>query len=207
MKKIFVLLLVAAILLIAAYGAGYWPQRERLGALEGERSQLQQRADAAEAKVRAGQLLGELLTLEETVQQMNYGQARGLSSPFFNRVQAEAARTTDPALKQALSTIQQLRDPVTVGLTQGDPFALNHLRQAEHRLRAALGYPAPAATVAPLPTPTPLPGVPGAMPPIGVTPSPAGPSPTTAPTIVPTAAPTTAPPGNPLGLPTPTPAP
>lgn len=193
MKKVFVLLVVAAVLLMAAYVAGYWPQRGRLGALEGEKAQLQKRVDAAEAKVRAGELLGELLTLKETVQEMNYGQARGLSSPFFDHVRAESAQTADPGLKQALDGIQQYRDAVTVGLTQGDPAALNHLREAERRLRAALGYPAPAAAAAP---PVPAPTMAPALPAPAGSPAPAGPGPTAAP-----------PSANPLGMPTPTPAP
>jgi len=42
-------------------------------------------------------------------------------------------------------------DPVTIALTQGDAAALNHLREAERRLRVALGYPAPAVAAAPAP--------------------------------------------------------
>ena len=49
--------------------------------------------------MRAGVLLGELLALKEVVEAMNYGQARGMSSPFFEHVTAEAARTTDAGLK------------------------------------------------------------------------------------------------------------
>lgn len=198
MRKILTLLVVAVVLLLAAYVAGYWPQRDRLAALETEKAQLQQRADAAEAKVRAGQILGELLALRETVQEMNYGQARGLSSPFFDHVRAEAGRTTDGSLKQALDSMQSLRDPVTIALTQGDASALNHLREAERRLRVVLGYPAPAvAAPAPAPAPTLAPGLPApgtmapgaTMPPAPINPGPATPSP------------------NPLGLATPTPTP
>jgi hypothetical protein len=196
MRKIFLLLVVAAVLLLAAYVAGYWPQRERMSALETEKAALQQRADAAEAKVRAGALLGELLTLKETVQEMNYGQARGLSSPFFDHVRAEAGRTMDGGVKQALESIQTLRDPVTIALTQGDAAALNHLREAERRLRAALGYPAPAGAAVPAPVPTLAPGLPapGPIAPTGAPTSPLAPGPNT-----------TSP--NPLGIATPTPTP
>jgi hypothetical protein len=196
MRKIFTLLVVAAVLLLAAYVAGYWPQRERMSALETEKASLQQRAEAAEAKVRAGQLLGELLTLKETVQEMNYGQARGLSSPFFEHARAEAGRTTDGGIKQALESIQMLRDPVTIALTQGDAAALSHLREAERRLRVALGYPAPPMAAAPTPAPSLAPGLPapGPMAPTGAPPTPLGPGPNT-----------TSP--NPFGAATPTPTP
>jgi hypothetical protein len=172
MSKIFKFLLVVVVLIAAAYVAGFWPQRERISALQAENASLQQRADAAEARVRAGALLGELLTLREVVQDMNYGQARTLSSPFFEHVRAEAGRTTDAGVKQALEAILAQRDAVTVALTQGDASSLAHVREAERRLRQALGYPPPAAAApvpalspaaaspvpAPLGFPTPAPG-------------------------------------------------
>jgi len=156
MSKIFKFLLVVVVLIAAAYVAGFWPQRERVSALQAENAALQQRVDAAEAHVRAGRLLGELLTLKEIVQDLNYGQARGLSSPFFEHVRAEAGRT-NAALKPALESILAVRDPVTVALTQGDAAALGHLRESERRLRQALGYPVPTAAAAPAPAPLPPP--------------------------------------------------
>jgi hypothetical protein len=187
MRKLFMLLVVAAVALLAAYVAGYWPQRERLSALDAEKAQLQQQLQVAEARVRAAALLGELLALKETVQEMNYGQARSLSSPFFDHVRAEIARAADPAVKQALDSIQAVRDPVTVALTQGDASALGHLREGERRLRTALGYPVPA-TPAPLPAsaaPPLLPAPPGAASPALPSPggNPLGTAPTPSPSI------------------------
>jgi hypothetical protein len=183
------LLLLGVVALAVAYGAGWWPERKRAAAIEAEKAQLQGQLQAAEAKVRAGQLLGELLTIKETVQDLNYGQARGLSSPFFDHVRAETARATDPATRQALESIQILRDPVTIALTQGDAAALGHLREAERRLRVALGYPAPpAVTAAPSAAPPMLPAPASPGPPGSVAPGPASPAP-----------------GNPLGLPSPSP--
>ena len=157
MSKILKFLLLVVVLLAAAYVAGFWPQRERVSSLQAENVSLQQRVDAAEARVRAGAVLGELLTLKEVVEAMNYGQARGMSSPFFERVTAEAARTTDAGLKQAMASILTLRDPVTVALTQGDASALTHLRESERRLRQALGYPPPPAAPSPSPVAVPMP--------------------------------------------------
>ena len=159
MSKILKFLLVVVVLIGAAYVAGFWPQRERISVLQAENVTLQQRAEAAEARVRAGAVLGELLTLKEVAQDMNYGQARNMSSPFFEHVRAEAGRTTDPGVKQALEAILAARDPVTVAITQGDAAALAHLREFERRLRQALGYPPPPAA------PTPAPVLPGAAPP------------------------------------------
>ena len=165
MGKIFKFILLVVVLLAAAYVAGFWPQRERVSALQAETASLQQRVDAAEARVRAGVLLGELLTFKEVVQEMNYGQARGMSSPFFEHVSGEAARTTDPGLKQALGSVLALRDPVTIALTQGDAAALGHLRESEKRLRQALGYPPPPVAPAAVEVPaTTMPAFPAASP-------------------------------------------
>jgi hypothetical protein len=148
MGKMLKFVILVVVLLAAAYVAGFWPQRERVSALTSENVALQQRAAAAEDKVRAGAILGELLAFKEVVQEMNYGQARGLSSPFFEHVAAEAARTNDAAVKQALASILAVRDRVTVALTQGDASSLALLREAEGRLRQGLGYPAAAVTAA-----------------------------------------------------------
>ena len=168
MSKIFKFILLVVVLLAAAYVAGFWPQRERVSALQAENVTLKQRVEAAEARVRAGVLLGELLALKEVVQEMNYGQARGMSSPFFDHVRTESARTPDAGLKQALSSIDALRDPVTIALTQGDAAALGHLRESERRLRQALGYPPPPAatpaTAEVKATPMTLPAFPAASP-------------------------------------------
>ena|SRR5687768_7956659 len=174
MGKMLKFVLLVVVLLAVAYVAGFWPQRERISALSGENAALQQRLDAAEARVRAGALLGELLTFKETVQEMNYGQARSLSSPFFEHVAAEAARTPDAGIKQALAGILAQRDPMTVALTQGDAASLGHLREAERKLRQALGYPAPAAGMAAAPiAPTASPMMPSPYaPPAGATPDP-----------------------------------
>ena len=155
MSKILKFVVLVVILLAAAYVAGFWPQRERIGALQAETTTLQRRVEAAEERVRAAALLGELLTFKEVVQEMNYGQARAMSSPFFEHVAAESARSTDAGVKQALASILALRDRVTVALTQGDPSALALLRESETRLRQALGYPAP-----PVATPAPVAAIP-----------------------------------------------
>ena len=169
MGKMLKFVILVIVLLAAAYVAGFWPQRERLSALTSENATMQQRAEAAEAKVRAGAILGELLTLKEVVQEMNYGQARGMSSPFFEHVATEAARTNDAAVKQALASILAVRDRVTVALTQGDASSVALLREAEGRLRQALGYPAPggATPVVTTPAAAPPPASP-AMPPTTV---------------------------------------
>lgn len=173
MKKLLVLL--AVVLIAAAYAAGSWPERQRRLALEGEVQILDRRVQEAEARVRMGTLLGELQNLMETVIQKNYGQAQPLSSAFFDHTRAETGRTPQPAFRDALEGVLAMRDPVTAALAQGDPAVIDHMRKAERRLKHALGYAASAPAPVTAPSPTPEPGVsiaPSAMPEVNPTPVP-----------------------------------
>lgn len=134
-------LVVLTVLLIAvAYVGGRWPERERRLALQGEVGMLQSRLDDAEARVRMGELVAELQSLMEVVAQKNYGEAQQLSSRFFDHARAESERTPQPAFKESLRDVLPLRDIVTAALAQADPAVLRNLKQAEQRLKGALGY-------------------------------------------------------------------
>lgn len=158
MKKYLALLVIA--LIVAAYVAGCWPERQRRVALEGEAKALHAQLDDAQARVRLGSLLARLLSVLDAVAEKNYGQAQALSSAFFDQVREESNRAPQAGLKDALELILKRRDAVTASLTQADPAALNPLRQCQAELRGALGYPppvspAPAAGAAPAPSPKP----------------------------------------------------
>ena len=142
MKRTF----AASLLVLAglAYLVGYWPERQRRRALEGQITSLQVQLAEAQARVRIGDLLGQLLAAKDAVSAQNYGQAQVLSSAWFDAVRAEATRTAAGAFKDALERIVPMRDPVTASLTRGDPQALSLLQDAETLLRNALGFPRPA---------------------------------------------------------------
>ena len=143
MKRYFAVLVV--LLAGLAYLAGYWPEHQRRQALEGQVASLQVQLAEAQARVRLGGLLGQLLAAEDAVSAQNYGQAQALSSQFFDAVRAEATRTAAGAFKDALEKVVPMRDPVTASLTRGDPQALTLLRDAEALVRSALGFPRPVA--------------------------------------------------------------
>lgn len=143
MKKAFAVLLI--VLAGLAYLVGYWPEHQRRQALEGQVTGLQGELAEAQARVRLGGLLGQLLAAEDAVSAQNYGQAQALSSKFFDAVRAEATRTAAPGVKEALEKVVRMRDPVTASLTRGDPQALTLLRDAETLVRNPLGFPRPAA--------------------------------------------------------------
>ena len=142
MKRYFVTLMI--VLAGLAYLVGYWPERQRRQALEGQVASLQVQLAEAQARVRLGDLLGQLLAAKDAVSAQNYGEAQALSSRFFDAVRAETARTAAGAFKDALEKVIPMRDPVTASLTRGDPQALTLLQEAETRVRNALGFPRPA---------------------------------------------------------------
>ncbi|MGH9148082.1 MAG: hypothetical protein ACRD1Q_15330 [Vicinamibacterales bacterium] len=139
-------LLGAAVLLIVILGAyvlGYWPERAKRMALESEVAALRGQLNDAEARVRMARLLGELVNVLEATSALNYGQAQGLASKFFDAARAEATTTPVPSFKTTLEGILQNRDQVTAALTRADPAVTEILRSAQLQLRTALGYPVP----------------------------------------------------------------
>ena len=143
MKRYFVILSI--VLTGLAYLVGYWPEHQGRKALEGQVTSLQLELAEAQARVRLGGLLVQLLATEDAVSAQNYGQAQALSSKFFDAVRAEATRTAAASsFKVALEKVAQMRDTVTASLTRGEPQALTQLRDAERLVRDALGFTRPA---------------------------------------------------------------
>ena len=127
----------------AAYVVGYSPEHRARVAAEEEADALRARLDTAERQVRAGELLGQALTLKEVAIRQNYGQALELSSSFFNAVRIEEARSSGGQLGGTLTEILAMRDAVTAALAKADPTVSDTLHGVELRLRQALGYALP----------------------------------------------------------------
>ena len=138
MKRVY--LGIVATLVVAAFVAGFWPQHRQLTTSQALTETLQTRLDAAEARLRTGQVLGQLLRLSDAVRVRNYGEAAALSSTYFDTVRQEMSRAdADGAV--ALNAILASRDQVTTAIAGGDPTLDVTLRQHEQQLRRALGYP------------------------------------------------------------------
>jgi hypothetical protein len=142
MKSYFVVLLL--VLAGLAYVVGYWPEHQRRQALEAQVTSLQLELAEAQAQVRLGTLLGQILAVEDAVSAQNYGQAQALASELFDAVRAQASRAAAGSVKDTLEAIARMRDPVTASLTRGDPEAEALLRDAEAQVRGALGFPRPS---------------------------------------------------------------
>jgi len=124
-----------------AFLAGYWPERRRRLALEGQLTSLRVELAEAQARVLLGSLLSQILAVEDAVSAQNYGEAQALSSRLFDAVRAEATRTSDRSSKDMLETVARMRDPITASLTRGDPQTMALLREAELHVRNALASP------------------------------------------------------------------
>jgi hypothetical protein len=163
MKRIVVITIV--VLLGVAYLAGYWPEHSQLKTARTTLDELQPQLANAEVQVRLGQVLGQQMRLADAITVRNFGEATDLSTAFFDRVQQEAARTTNADARQALDTILQTRDQVTTAIARTDLSVGETLRQQEIVLRRALGYPVPAQEPLPVPVTLPAPAPPMAAPP------------------------------------------
>jgi hypothetical protein len=135
--------IVAIVLIGGAFLAGYVPERRLRMAAEQESQGLRDRLDAAEARVRMGQLLGQALAMREVVGRRNFGQAQELSSGFFDSVRTEAAATSSGQFRNDLNDVLSRRDSVTASLAKGDEGVLEVLRAIEVRMRRSLNYPVP----------------------------------------------------------------
>lgn len=143
MRAKLIVVVVAALVLLGIYLAGYLPERGRRGDAEGRAAAMQTERDEAQAQLRAARLLGDVIALEEVVRNRNFGQAEGMASRFFDAVRDESSRAGDAGVRAALSTVQSKRDSVTAALARTDPAAVDILHDIEVQLRKGLGYPVP----------------------------------------------------------------
>jgi hypothetical protein len=139
---------VVLVAVVAAFLAGFWPERQRRTALETENAALQSRVSILDERVRVAQLHGALLNLIDAVAEMNYGQAQTQSSTLFDDIRAEAGRMQTQEFQTALGDLLASRDHVTALLAKGDSTVLEPLRQSERQLRQALGAPPPVTHAA-----------------------------------------------------------
>lgn len=131
---------VAVVVLIVAYLIGYLPERRQRVAAEARADSLQTTLTLAEARLRGGELLGDLLTVRELVARQDYGQARERSSALFDAIRREAMTTPVPELQTGLNNALAQRDNITAGLAKGEAATATALHTIELDLRRALGY-------------------------------------------------------------------
>ena len=145
MRVKLIAVVAGVVVLVAAYLIGYWPERGQRVTAEARADTLQTTLTLAEARVRVGELLGQVLTVGELVGRQDYGQAMGRSSALFDAIRQEATATPDPSLRDGLNTALGRRDLVTSGLAKADPATAETLHAIGLDLRRALAYELPPA--------------------------------------------------------------
>jgi type II secretory pathway pseudopilin PulG len=133
MKK--VVLILAVVLLAAAYLGGYWPQRQKLQQAQQASAQASQQLTTAQAAVHICRLENDLVALVDQTQNQNYGEAQKTSSHFFDDVRSELDHAPNASYRPVLETIFARRDAVTAGLTRADAAIIGPLRQSLNEIR------------------------------------------------------------------------
>ena len=131
-------IIVAGVLAIAAFLAGFLPSYAKGKRLENDLRQAQQENRLAQLRDLAG-----VAYLEAS--QKNYGLAAGASARFFERTRAVAAQTLQSGGRTALQDLLSGQDKITSLLAKGDPGALDNLQTLFVKTRQATGIASGAA--------------------------------------------------------------
>jgi len=115
--------------------AGYWPEHQRLTALDRQVSELRQQLERSQANVRVCKLENQLLAVIEQTGAKNFGTAQDLSNKFFDSVGNELMQADDADTKNLLQQVLSTRDLVTAGLARGEADTLQNLEVSQSRFR------------------------------------------------------------------------
>jgi hypothetical protein len=124
--------IIAAVVLVVAFLAGFVPQYVKVNHLDVELRQARQTSTSAELRDLAG-----LVYVQAN--QKNYGIAAGIATRFFNRVREVASQTTDANAKKIYEDLLISRDKITAELAKGDPGVMGDLQDLFVRTRKATG--------------------------------------------------------------------
>jgi hypothetical protein len=124
--------IIAAVVLIAVFLAGFVPQYVKANRLDTELRQARQANVSAE--------LRDLIGLAYVqANQKNYGLAAATTTRFFNRVRDVANQTAGQNSKKALENLLVARDKVTAALAKGDAAVAGDLQDLFLKTRQATG--------------------------------------------------------------------
>jgi hypothetical protein len=196
---------ILVVLVAVAYVAGGWSERRNCAPIQARLAEVEARLVQADERAKVASLTAGLLQLRDEVARQNYGEARRLSTPFFDRVRAGSATAHDAQVRQALASLLTQRDRVTDALARGDAEALALLEGAIEPLRRVLADQSVPGVESAASAPA-VASSPSASPDASATPAPLGtPSPSALPGA--TAVPSTTLPVSPVTLPSPGPPP
>ena len=124
--------IIAAIVLVVAFLAGFVPQYAKVNHLDSELRQARQTCTSAELRDLAGHAYVQ-------ANQKNYGIAAGIAARFFNRVREVANQAPDANVRKTYEDLLISRDKITAELAKGDPGVMGDLQDLFVRTRKATG--------------------------------------------------------------------
>lgn len=136
MRAKLVLFLIGFLVGAAPLAYLYWQVNQKAETAESRALDLEERLRLAELRTQLGTIIFE-------AQNQNFGDARDLSTEFFNELSQAASTTQDAALRQQLEAILQRRDEFTADLTALSPQAAAKLWDVYSN------FPQPIATATP----------------------------------------------------------
>jgi hypothetical protein len=128
-------IIVAGVVLIAVFLAGFLPSYLKGKRLEGELREAKQENSLAQLRD-----LACLVYLQAS--QNDYGLATGTSTRLFDRTREVANQTPDTSRRERLEELLSLRDPITAMLTKRDSGNLNDVQALLVKTRQATATPA-----------------------------------------------------------------
>src|SRR3954451_1466177 len=123
---------IAAIVLIVVFLAGFVPQYAKVNRLDAELRQARLVNTSAELRDLAGLAYFQ-------ANQKNYGIAAGTIAQFFNRVREVANQAPDANARKIYEELLVPRDKITAELAKGDPAVMGDLQELFARTQQATG--------------------------------------------------------------------
>ena len=122
------------VLLIAGFLTGLILQYARLQRVQQELSASTKQLGSCQSSQQLSQLrdTATMSYLEAT--QKNYGKAGEYSRELFDQAQRIASSTEDPALRNLLRDVLEMRDQITANLAKGDAVALSEIQPVVSKL-------------------------------------------------------------------------
>lgn len=102
--------------------------RQKEQALAEQTSDFQKQQAASQEKLRLAELNNQLGMLMIMTQEKNFGEARALSTQFFNGLRQFTQDTQDNSLREKLMAILDRRDEITADLTTANAGVTDKLR-------------------------------------------------------------------------------
>ena len=128
------------VLLIAGFLAGFILQYPRSQRLQRELSAATKQLESCHSSEQLSQLRDTATATYLEATQKNYGKAGEYSRELFDQAQRIASSTEDPALRNLLRDVLEMRDQITANLAKGDAAALPEIQTVVSKLEQTANH-------------------------------------------------------------------